>query len=98
MEKIFGYAVNGNVTEDELSLSVEIKQPTGGALKQDYLIKRSGDKLFVSITNQMEENALSFLFALASLAPIDPDEDVAKQTQAKVEQMVKVESGKCKFV
>ena len=61
-------------------------------------MKRSGDKVFVSIINHMAANALAFIFALASLAPIDPDEDVAKQTQSKVEQMVKVEPGKCKFV
>jgi hypothetical protein len=98
MQKMFGYAVTGSVAEDEFSFSVEIPQPTGGTLTQDYLIKRLGDKVFVSITNHMAANALAFIFALASLAPIDPDEDVAKQTQAKVEQMVKVEPGKCKFV
>lgn len=98
MQKMFGYAVTGSVAEDEFSFSVEVPQPTGGNLKQDYLMKRSGDKVFVSITNHMPANALAFIFALASLAPIDPDEDVAKQTQAKVEEMVKVEPGKCKFV
>ncbi|MFZ0766819.1 hypothetical protein [Bradyrhizobium sp.] len=98
MEKIFGYAAQGNVAEDELSFSIEVPQPTGGTLKQDYLIKRSGDRLFVSITNHIPQNALAFIFALASLAPIDPNEDSAKQTQMNVEKLVKVEPGKCKFV
>jgi hypothetical protein len=98
MGKVFGYAVKGNVAEDELSFSVEVPQATGGTIKQDILIKRSGDKLFVSVTNHMEENALSLIFAIASLYPIDPDEDVAKQMRAKVEELVKVEPGKCKFV
>ena len=98
MQKMFGFPTTGSVAEDEFSFSVEVPQPTGGNLKQDYLMKRSGDKIFVSITNHMPANALAFIFALASFAPIDPDEDVAKQTQAKVEEMVKVEPGKCKFI
>jgi hypothetical protein len=98
MQKMFGFPATGSVAEDEFTFSIEVPQPTGGTLKQDYLLKRSGDRVFVSITNQIQENALSLIFALASLAPIDPDEDVAKQTQAKVEEMVKVEPGKCKFI
>jgi len=97
-EKVFGQTLEGNVTDNELTLSGTLNTPTG-PVKQDWLVKRSGDQLYVSITNEVGAgNALGFIFGLASLAPLDPDEDFAKQMKEKVEHFVQVELGKCKFV
>jgi hypothetical protein len=41
---------------------------------------------------------MSFFWALGSLAPLNPEEDFAKQTKERVEQFLKVEPGKCKLV
>jgi hypothetical protein len=97
MRKIFGATAEGSVTDDEVNFSVEITQPTG-IVKQDYLFKRAGDRVFVSVTNHMEKNVLAPIFLIASLASIDPDEDFAKEMRSKVEEIAKVEPGKCKFL
>jgi hypothetical protein len=41
---------------------------------------------------------MRLIWVLGSLAPLDPEEDFAKQTKEKVEQFLKVEPGKCKLV
>jgi hypothetical protein len=98
VQKLYGFPIKGNVTDNELTMSM-IVNTTTGSLKQDWLVKRSGDKVFVSITNEAgSDNATSFIFALASLASLDPDEDVAKQTREKVAEFVHVEPDKCKFL
>jgi hypothetical protein len=68
-------------------------------MKQDWLAKRSGDKIFVSVTTKAgSDNAMAFMWALGSFAPLDPEDDYAKQLKEKVEQFLKVEPGKCKLV
>jgi hypothetical protein len=98
MQKIFGYSVKGDVTDNELTLSATFNTATG-SMKQDWLAKRTGDKIFVSITNETgPDNVMRLIWVLGSLAPLDPEEDFAKQTKEKVEQFLKVEPGKCKLV
>jgi hypothetical protein len=98
LKKIFGADAKGNVADNEQTLSVAVNTPTG-SVKQDWVVKRTGDKLYFSITSQLgTDNALSFIFALAALAPLDPDTDYAKQVKEKVEQAAEVEPGKCKFL
>jgi hypothetical protein len=98
MQKIFGYSVTGDVTDNELTLSATFNTGTG-AMKQDWLAKRTGDKIYVSIKTEMGPNNPMILFwALGSLAPLDPEEDFAKQTKEKAEQFLKVEPGKCKLI
>jgi hypothetical protein len=98
VEKMFGTPVKGDVTEDGLTFSETINSPTG-PVKQDWIVKRLDDKVYVSITNQLAtNNPLGIIWGLASLAPLNPDEDYAKQIRGQVEQFVKVEPGKCKFL
>lgn len=98
VEKVFGQTFKGNLTDNELTLSGTLNTPTG-PVKQDWLVRRSGDQLYVSITNEVGAgNALGLIFGIASLASLDPDEDFAKQMREKVEHFVQVEPGKCKFV
>jgi hypothetical protein len=98
MQKRFGYSVKGDVTDNELALSATFNTATG-AMKQDWLAKRTGDKIFVSIRNEIgTDNLMSFFWALGSLVPLNPEEDFAKQTKERVEQFLKVEPGKCKLV
>jgi hypothetical protein len=98
MQKIFGYTVKGDVTDNETTLSNTVGTPTG-SLTQNWLAKRAGDKIFISITNTPgSDNAMAFLWALASLAPLEPEDDFAKQVKAKVEEFLRVEPGKCKLV
>jgi hypothetical protein len=98
MEKIFGYSVKSTVGDDELTLAVTPKQaelsPTYPVMGQTFFIKRSGDQLFVTITNEVD-NVFGLIFALAI---VDPEEAVAKQIIEKVEQLVHAQPGKCKFV
>ncbi len=97
MEKIFGYSVKSRVGDDEVTFSITLKPEAEAAFPiqgQTYLIKRAGDKLFVSITNEVD-NVFGIFFALAA---VDSEEATAKQVIEKVEQLVHVEPGKCKFV
>ncbi len=95
---MYGFSVTGNVTENELTLSTVVNQPFG-SMKQSWLIKRVDDKIFVSIRNApMEENALTLVFAIVSLAPLDPNEEMAKQVQQKVAELVNVDATKCKLL
>jgi hypothetical protein len=97
-QKLFGVPITGDVTENELTMSLIVNHPTG-SIKQSWFVTRVDDKILISITNELvENNALSFIFALASLAPLDPNEDTAKQTQEKVADFVKVTPDKCKFL
>ncbi|WP_316227755.1 hypothetical protein [Bradyrhizobium sp. SZCCHNR3015] len=98
LQKMYGFSVTGNVTENELTLSTVVNQPFG-SMKQSWLIKRVDDKIFVSIRNApMEENALTLVFAIVSLAPLDPNEEMAKQVQQKVAELVNVDATKCKLL
>jgi hypothetical protein len=98
VEKLYGRSIKGNVTESEATLSTTVDTPTG-TVKQDLFVKRVDDKLYVSITNEVAAgSASSVLFGLASLAALDPDEDFAKQMKEKVENIIQVEPGKCKFI
>jgi hypothetical protein len=96
MEKIFGYSVKGSVEQDELTLSINLSASAAGTgiQRQTYFIKQAADKIFVSITN---ETAGPFGIIVA-LAVLSPEDDTAKQIMEKVEQLVQVEPGKCKFV
>ena len=98
LEKIFGQTVTGDVTDSETTLSTTFNT-LYGAMSQSWLAKRSGDKIYVSIKNELgSENAMSLFWALGSIAPLNPDGDMAKQYVDKVEQALKLEPGKCKLV
>jgi hypothetical protein len=95
VEKLFGYSVKGDVTDDGLTMSSTFNTSTG-PVKQDWIVKRLDDKLYISIVNQLAgDNALNLIFSIASLYPLDPDEDYSKQVREKVEQFAKA---KCKFL
>jgi hypothetical protein len=97
MQRIFGVAATGAVAENELTMSATVGTAIG-PMKQDLLAKRSGDRIFVSVTNQLEtDGGLGLFWALGSVAPLDPEEDFAKQTRQNVEQLLGVQPGKCKL-
>jgi len=98
MHRVFGVEVTGDVAENEVTLSATINTAMG-RMKQDWLAKRSGDQIFISITNQPQsDGGMSLIWEIGSLAPLDPEEDFARQSREKVEQLLNVQQGKCKLV
>jgi len=95
MEKIFGYSVKATVGDDEVTLTVLPQQGAPSmVIGQTLFFKRSGDQIFVTITNDAP-SVFGLIFALATF---DREDATAKEIMNKVEQMVHAEPGKCKFV
>jgi hypothetical protein len=79
--------------DDEFAVRPKQAQPTL-VTEQTFFIKRAGDQVFVTITNEAD----NFFGVLLALGPVDPEETTAKQTKDEIERLVHVEPGKCKFV
>jgi hypothetical protein len=88
MEKIFGFSAKRTVEDDEFAVRPKQAQPTL-VTEQTFFIKRAGDQVFVTITNEAD-NFFGVLLAL--------EETTAKQTKDEIERLVHVEPRKCKFV
>jgi len=96
MQRIYGYSAKGTAEEDELTLSVAAKMGVGN-VEENYLIKRTGDNVFVSVTRDFESLSLRLFMTLESLTRFDPEEDSAKRIKQRVEELVGVEPGKCSY-
>jgi len=96
MKKVFGYIVSAKATEDETTLDVILDKPIGNpvtsVVRQTWLIKRAGDQVYVTITNEYA-GALSFMFQLAQPEASDP---TMKTIIEQVEKFTGADSGKCK--
>jgi hypothetical protein len=96
MKQVFGYTVKARTTEDEIALDITpdkpIGDPTASVVRQAWLIKRAGDQLFVTVTNEYV-GLLSFMLAIAQP---DAADATMKSIVGQVEKFVSAEQGKCK--
>lgn len=96
MKKVFGYTVKAKTTEDEITLDITpdkpIGDPTASIVRQAWLVKRSGDQLFVTVTNEFV-GLLSFMLAIAQP---DAADATMKSIIGQVEKFVSAEQGKCR--
>jgi hypothetical protein len=96
MKKVFGLTVKAKATEDEITLEVTPDKPIGipmyAIVKQNWLTKRAGSQLFVTVTN---EYVGPFSFMLALARP-DAGDDTIKTMTEQIEKFVEAEPGKCK--
>jgi hypothetical protein len=96
MKRVFGYTVKGKIEEEETTLEIipnaPMGDPTMAITKQTYFIKRVGDQLFVTITNDFS-GPLAFMLQLARP---DSAEQFSRTIIEQIEKLTGVESGKCK--
>jgi hypothetical protein len=97
MKKVFDYTVKGKIEEEETTLEIipnaPMGNPTMSITKETYFIKRVGDQLFVTITNDLN-GPLAFTLQLAHP---DSAEEFSRTIMGQIEKLTGVESGKCKM-
>jgi hypothetical protein len=98
MEKIFGYSIKVTWGEDETKLEITPKEQNLSSsfhvTRQIFFIKRSGDQIYVTVTNEIS-GAFAFLLTFPI---VDPEEATVKQIIEYVERTTNAEPGKCKLI
>jgi hypothetical protein len=98
MKKVFGYTVKGKIEEEETTLEIIpnalMGNPTMSITMKTYFVKRVGDQLFVTITNDLN-GPLAFMLQLAHP---DSAEEFSRTIMGQIEKFTGVESGKCKMI
>jgi hypothetical protein len=96
MKKVFGYTVKAKTTEDEITLDVTpdkpLGDPTASIVRQAWFVKRAGDQLLVTVTNEY----VGLLSLMLAIAQPDAADATMKSIVGQVEKFVSAEQGKCK--
>ncbi len=102
LRKVWGYTANAKVTEDEITLEIVFGTPVGSPMlqmnREVLFIKRSEDKLFVTVTRDYA-GVLAYMLPLAQLDASEPTIKAAVEQVEKItENSVREVHGTLNFV
>lgn len=96
LKKVWGYTATGKATEDEITLDITYSMPVGSPVlqikRETWFVKRSEDKLFVTIS----KDYTGIIAYMLPLAQLDAEDPTIKSTVEQARTFTQTAPDKCK--